>query len=116
MIEAVRGSLSKHAQERADQRGIRADDIDATMQCGQMYHRGGCVIYFMGRREARDYTKNLRLQERLNGLTVVCNSNTQAIITIYRNEKSCRRIRKQSVYRMGRPSSSHPRARGDAAA
>jgi len=111
MIEAVLGSLTKHAAERMAERRVSCEDINAAMQCGRMYHRRGAVIYFMGRREAGEYTKDARLQGRLTGMTVVCDSRTQAIITSYRNSKACRRIRKQVDYRTRVPSGSEPRAR-----
>jgi hypothetical protein len=102
MINAVLGSLTKHAAERMLERHVSCEDANAAMQCGQMYHRGGAVTYFMGRREAQVFTTDHRMQERLNGVTVVCDSGTQTVITAYRDPRACRRLRRRRDYRGGR--------------
>ena len=102
MINAVLGSLTKHAAERMLERHVSCEDANAAMQCGQMYHRGGAVTYFMGRREAQAFTTDHRMQERLNGVTVVCDSGTQTVCTTYRDHTACRRLRRRRDYRRGR--------------
>jgi hypothetical protein len=102
MINAVLGSLTKHAAERMLERHVSCEDINAAMQCGQMYHRTGAVIYFMGRREAQAFTTDHRMQERLNGVTVVCDSGTQTVFTAYRDPRACRRLRRRHDCRGGR--------------
>ena len=102
MIEAVLGSLTKHAAERMVERRVSCEDINAAMQCGQMLHREGKVYYFMGRHEAQALTTDHRMQERLNGVTVVCDSGTQTVCTTHRDHTACRRLRRRRDYRRGR--------------
>ena len=46
--------LSKHAERRGQQRGIRAAHVEATLDRGRCYHqRGGRCAYYLGKREVR---------------------------------------------------------------
>jgi len=94
--------VSVHAAGRMVQRGIGPDEIDLAMGFGQMLYKGGAAIFFMGRRQAERCASSPRDVERLEGVTVVTNSVTHEIITVYRNACAPRRVRRQSSYRKGR--------------
>ncbi len=77
--------LTNHADSRMGSRRISREDVSAVMSYGRSCHVRGAVVYAMGRHEAvycREH--GLRL-DRLEGLQVVCATDSGTVITVYRN-------------------------------
>ncbi|MDD2367056.1 MAG: DUF4258 domain-containing protein [Desulfuromonadaceae bacterium] len=77
--------LSNHAGSRMATRHISQDDVATVMSYGRTYYVRGAVIYALGRREAEDCRKDGLHPERIEGLQVVCASESNTVITVYRN-------------------------------
>jgi len=77
--------VSMHADERLNARGICATDLARTLEHGRSVHIRGADIYVVGRREIKDSGEHGVNIADLNGIHVVCASDTGIVITAYRN-------------------------------
>lgn len=87
--------LSNHARERAGQRNIQRDAVEAAFEWGRVAPRpGGAVIYAIGRKEIKRAAKQGVDISRHNGISVVVGMGPDGsnIITTYRN-KSLKALR-----------------------
>ena len=90
--------FTDHALERMRRRGIRRDQIAQVLDHGRHVNVRRADIFVVGRKEVRDcLNRGLQLSE-VQGLHVVCASDSGAVITAYRNSdlrglRSRRRIR-----------------------
>jgi hypothetical protein len=86
--------LTSHALLRCDQRRISMADIDLVMNYGTRVHNGGALFCFMRK---RDISGDLQpgLGGRLEGLTVVLDPAGESVITVYRNKRGLREIKRK---------------------
>jgi Domain of unknown function (DUF4258) len=77
--------LSNHAGSRMGSRRISLDDVANVMSYGRTYHVRGAVIYALGRHEAEKCRKDGLRPDRIEGIQVVCASQDDTVITVYRN-------------------------------
>lgn len=99
-ISGQRFNLTYHATTRLAQRNLTTTDVAYVLRYGQRLHRDGVVFYFLGKRDlpaAASFGAR-----RLEGTTVVVDPQTLTIITVYRNRKALRRIKRK-----------HKRTRGE---
>jgi len=82
-------TLTRHAEIRFKQRGIRDEVMDCLERYGQIYDQsGGATRIFLPRHGARraikDLKRMIRAMESARGITVICNGET--ILTAYRDK------------------------------
>ena len=74
---------TQHAEIRMQQRRISQTDIEAVVTYGREFHHADAVIYVIGRREVRAYSKVADLTQ-LQGLHAIVGPRGE-LITTYRN-------------------------------
>ena len=88
--------FTNHAMTRMAQRNLSELDVLYVLCHGQQLHRGGVIFFFLGQ---RDLPKDApRWSQRLIGTTVLVDPWTRTIITIYRNRKALRHIKRKTIY------------------
>lgn len=75
-------TLTNHASERMSGRGIRQWQVEQVMLYGRESHVRSSTVYAIGRKEVQEYGKFL---EPCVGIHVLCSSESNAVITTYRN-------------------------------
>mgnify|MGYP004000973729 CR=1 FL=1 len=79
-------SLSKHATERMQQRGVRLSDVDLILHCASEI---GDDVYFLSRNDAEREIRRRKIEiqalERLCGLKLVVAGDTA--VTCYRSTR-----------------------------
>ena len=81
----ARPCFTDHALERIRRRGIRRDEVAKVLTHGRQVHTRRADIFVVGRKEVRDgLERGIRLAE-LEGLHVVCASESGVVMTAYRN-------------------------------
>lgn len=94
--------LTSHSMSRMQQRGIPAEALDMVRTYGRRIHCAGAVFCFMGKKDLPDGLSGSD-RERLEGLTLVLSPDTDAVVTVYRNKRALREIRRRKRYnRMNR--------------
>jgi len=91
--------LSKHGKQRCSQRGVSLKHLDFLKKHGQKYYRTGIEIYFLGK---KNIPKKLRSDDRYAKLegTILMIGADGGIITVYRNRKALKDIRKKNKHRL----------------
>ena len=74
--------LTDHARARMSTRGIREWQIEQVMLYGRQSHVRSSTVYAVGNKEIRQHGKFL---EPCLGIQVLCSSESEAVITTYRN-------------------------------
>lgn len=87
--------LSDHAIKRMAQRAIQEGQIQLALECGRLIHSRHARFYVIGKREVLKLRKDGIEAESLEGLQVVVDEKTNAVLTAYRN-KNLRKIRPNS--------------------
>lgn len=82
--------LTNHAVTRMQQRRVSETDIDLVIGYGRVFHTPAAEIFVVGQAEIRKYDRVPEMSPALNGLHVICDRDTGAVITVYR-DKSFRR-------------------------
>jgi hypothetical protein len=82
-----------HAVTRMAQRNLTEADVFFVLRYGQRWHRDGVVFYFLGKCDL-PASASCHAQ-RLEGATVIVEPQAQVIITVYRNRKALRRIKRK---------------------
>jgi len=100
--------LTRHAVEQARSRGLTTDDLSLVLRYGRSCHVRGAEIHFVGRREAKHHMNVPRLAS-VEGVHVVCATDSGAVITAYRNHRAPRMSR--SPFRIA-AASTDPQAEG----
>ena len=77
--------FSNHAGSRMGSRRISCNDVCTVMTYGRTYHVRGAVVYALGKREAEMCRMDGLNPDRIEGLQVVCSSDDNSVITVYRN-------------------------------
>jgi hypothetical protein len=84
--------MTEHATLRMSQRAISPETIGLALQYGRVYHKAGARHVFLA---ARDLPPELRrLQERLEGVTLVLDPVHDLLITTYRNRGASAQIKR----------------------
>jgi hypothetical protein len=80
-------TFSKHAKARSSQRGVKLNDIDYALLCGEKIYKQGLVFHVVQNKflEKNSTAKNL----------VVITSYDGAIITAYKNPRAIKDIKKK---------------------
>lgn len=85
--------LSNHAIMRMAQRNLSAEDVEYVLRHGCRVRSGGALHYFL---RADDIpTADRKKVERLEGTTVLMDRWGQYIITVYRNRRGLKGIRRK---------------------
>jgi len=76
-------AITRHAEQRMQQRAIRLVDVEAVMEFGREVHTRGATIYAVGHREV-EYARSHDVDiENLSGIQIIlCDD---AVVTVYRN-------------------------------
>ena len=77
--------LTSHAGSRMGSRRISREDVAVVLSYGRSCHVRGAVVYALGRHEAAYCREDGLRLDRLEGLQVVCATDSGAVITAYRN-------------------------------
>ena len=100
MAEAAQAKLSKHARQRGAQSNLCERDVDLVRRYGVLERRTGVRFYFVRKQEVERYrTVEPRLAKLHDIVMVLSQDNT--VITLYRNRKALKDIRRKSKVRMG---------------
>jgi hypothetical protein len=95
--------VSEHARQRGAQSNLRASDMELVRRYGTLEHRTGVRFYILRRRDVERYREvEPRLAKLHDIVMIVASDNT--VITVYRNKKALRDIRrkpKMNLYRSG---------------
>lgn len=75
--------LTNHAAMRMASRGIKQWQVNQVMQYGRISYVRSSTIYAIGKKEIKEYGKFL---EKCNGIHVLCSSDSNVVITTYRNQ------------------------------
>ena len=90
---------SMHAQRRRAQRNLSMEDVYIVCQYGRKIRRTGAIFYFLARRDLPRSMDKADQYRRLVGTTVLVSPEGE-VITVYRNERAIREIRKKVKYRL----------------
>lgn len=82
---------TQHAVLRMSQRGISKEDIALVIQKGTWHRKTGVIFIIMRQKNIK--TKD---EERLKNLTVVLAKDGSNILTVYKNKRSLRDIKRKS--------------------
>lgn len=82
--------FTPHALKRMNQRGITREMLELALEFGQHIWAKDTLYVFMGKRQAKQFGKRA---EKLEGITVVIESKTMKLKTIYRNRSWTKKIR-----------------------
>ena len=94
--------FTKHARCRMDRRNFSELEVAYVMRHGQLFRRTGICFYFLAARDVPLADRKLPWVQRLVGLTVLTSPEQAAIITLYKNQKALRDIKKKSKFRSNR--------------
>ena len=83
-LQTTHVTLSQHAEERMDARSIGAEAIEGVIRCGRVVYANKARIYFVGRREVRQYARQGIDISAWDGIHVVT-SFDGVVMTTYRN-------------------------------
>ena len=85
--------LTDHAWSRMTGRGIHADSVSRALEYGRATHVRGALIFAVGRKEvARGQRQGVDLRE-CEGIQVVCATDRNVVLTVYRNRDFRRSLR-----------------------
>ncbi|MEO8284965.1 MAG: hypothetical protein ABI670_00820 [Chloroflexota bacterium] len=93
--------LSRHARHRGAQSNLSDRDIDLVRRYGVLEHRTGVRFYFVGKREVERYCCVEPRLRKLHDIVLIVSSDDTCVITVYRNRKALKDIRRKSKVRYG---------------
>jgi hypothetical protein len=93
--------VTRHGSERMEVRGFSPAVIETVLTYGRMVHARGATIYAIGRKEVRRLASEGIDIPPCEGVQVVCSSEGDAILTVYRNH-NFRGLRPRQRLRRGR--------------
>jgi hypothetical protein len=91
--------LTRHAHSRMQQRHFSQVELNYVIDYGRLFRRTGICFYFLGAKDIPLCDRKLAWVQRLVGLTVLASADEAAVITLYKNQKSLRDIKKKSKFR-----------------
>ncbi len=102
MVCPADARFSKHARQRGAQSNLCERDVEIVRRYGVLEHRTGVRFYFVGKREVERYRLvEPRLTKLHDIVLIVSNDDDCTVITVYRNSKALRDIRRKSKYHWG---------------
>ncbi len=93
---------SRHAEHRGAQSNLSPNDVDLVRRYGVLEHRTGVRFYFVGRREVARFRHVEPRLRKLHDIVMIVSSDDCKVITIYRNCKALKDIRRKSKVRYSR--------------
>lgn len=102
MTLQVRVELSRHAEHRRAQSNLSSDDVELVRRYGVLEHRTGVRFYFVGSREVERYHHVEPRLRKLRNIVMIVSSDDCMVITVYRNCKALKDIRRKSKVRYSR--------------
>jgi hypothetical protein len=92
--------ITGHATQRMAQRRFNKENIEFVICYGEVLYRTGAIFYFLT--EANIPANERKDEKKLGmvGMTVLCSSDGQTIITVYKNQKGLRKIKKKEKRRI----------------
>ena len=101
MAGSAEAICSGHARLRAAQSNLCDRDLELVCRYGVLEHRTGVQFYFLRRRDVQRFPKVEPRLIRLHGVVVIMSVEDEMIITIYRNRRALKDIRRKSKVRQG---------------
>lgn len=92
-------ALTHHAQARMQQRHFSPADLDYVVEHGRLLRRTGICFYFLAAKDVPLADRKFAWVQRLVGMTVLASADQAAVITLYKNQKALRDIRKKNKFR-----------------
>jgi len=91
---------SNHARVRQAQRNLTDDEVAFIMRHGRRIRSGGALHIFLGWRDIPNDRAIFQKYHHLEGATLVINDDghTPVLITVYRNRRALRDIRRKQKY------------------
>ncbi|MDQ3927816.1 MAG: hypothetical protein M3328_01585 [Chloroflexota bacterium] len=87
--------LSDHARHRGAQSNLRASDMELVRQYGILEYRTGVRFYILRRRDVASYREVEPRLAKLHDLVMIVSGDGTTVITVYRNRKALREIRRK---------------------
>lgn len=87
--------ISRHSRKRAQQRGIRPEEISIAMTYGEWVQKQGMCYIIVLDKYLPDHI-DTSIRERLHNLVILTNGKTNCMITCYKNAHARRNIKKKS--------------------
>jgi hypothetical protein len=78
------------------QRRLTDQDVDYVCSYGERYHCAGAIHCFLGWRSIPFEDRTNAAIQRLEGTTVLFDSDTQIVLTVYRNRRAQKQIRRKA--------------------
>ena len=95
-------SITKHAKQRASQRGISPEQIELCISFGERMNRTGMEFYCMTKKCLKKLKKATgAYMDNLQGLIVMTHYDENgilAVVTVYKNQNGFRTIKKKEKY------------------
>ena len=95
-------SITKHAKQRASQRGISLEQIELCINFGERMNRTGMEFYCMTKKCLKKLKKATgAYMDNLQGLIVMTHYDENgilAVVTVYKNQNGFRKIKKKEKY------------------
>jgi hypothetical protein len=76
--------ISDHARKRMFERGFNTECIEAVLTFGRCVFMRSARVFAVGRKESKRFDERVDL-ESYRGVQVVCSSENNAVLTVYRN-------------------------------
>ncbi|OJV96038.1 MAG: hypothetical protein BGO39_03430 [Chloroflexi bacterium 54-19] len=87
-----------------DQRNFSQREVAYVIRYGKLLRRTGICFYFLAGKDVPPADRKLGWVQRLIGVTVLMTPERAAIITLYKNQKALRDIKKKNKFRSTRTS------------
>lgn len=91
----VHAGLSEHARQRGAQSNLRATDLELVRRYGTLEYRTGVRFYILRRRDVARYRDVEPRLVKLHDIVLIVSSDGTTVITVYRNKKALREIRRK---------------------
>lgn len=85
---------TRHSTKRCQQRGVTEQMIDDTIHFGEMIRKQG-LRYFIMTKKCLSYFHQKQYNERVQNTVVILNPDN-SILTVYKNSKALKNIKKKS--------------------
>lgn len=101
--------VTDHARTRQAQRNLSDEEVTFVLDHGQSLRSGGALHIFLGRRDMPSDQEGCRRYQHLEGAVLVLNDMGDApvLITVYRNRRGLREIRRKTKYRSSKDIGKH---------
>jgi hypothetical protein len=97
MEEKQMHEFTIHANRRLQQRGLSFDLANIVLDHGTAINTAGALFYFMSNKDVPNYFP-ISVKERIIGMTLVVNPESNDVMTVYKNRHALKDIRKKERY------------------